>query len=317
MPSEKRKARKQQYFQTAKKSRKFEQGLVLREGMMGFLITCNNREKEAVREGYNLLNEFADKLVGPEELPDKVKSDSDEVDDIDAALEKEKKGLAAVKAKGFAARRFQSVDSGANNCIFIKTTLSNPCEIVENLIEEIVRTGSQRSRFILRLIPILGTCKAYDKNIEELAENIFSEVLMDDSDLSYSILFKARNSNQVSREDVYNLVGGVVRRLPGKTRVDLHSPDLCIVVEVIRSVCCIGLVRNYFGRRKYNLVELVKSTDDKQDDVVAATGDEKSEIVLKEKPDDKPAPVLTSQESAVTAAEIVACDDNETVTSDG
>ena len=291
---------------------------MLREGMMGFLITCNNREKEAVREGYNLLNEFADRLVGPEELPDKEKSDSDDVDDIDAALEKEKEGLAAVQAKGFAARRFQSVDSGANNCIFIKTTLSNPCEIVESLIDEIMRTGSQRSRFILRLIPVLGTCKAYDKNIEELAEKILSEVLMDDSDLSYSILFKARNSNQVSKEDVYNVVGGVVRKLPGKTRVDLHSPDLCIVVEVIRSVCCIGLVRNYFGRRKYNLVELIKSIDDIKDGVVAAAGDEKSEIVLNEKPDDEPSPVLSSRESAaVTAAEIVACDDNESVTSDG
>ena len=38
----------------------------LEPGMRGFLITCNNREKEAVREAYNLLNEYADQLCGPE-----------------------------------------------------------------------------------------------------------------------------------------------------------------------------------------------------------------------------------------------------------
>ena len=35
-------------------------------GMKGFLITCNTHEKEAVRESYNILNEYADKLYGPE-----------------------------------------------------------------------------------------------------------------------------------------------------------------------------------------------------------------------------------------------------------
>ena len=37
-------------------------------GMKGFLITCNNREREAVREAYNLLNEYADQLYGQEQV---------------------------------------------------------------------------------------------------------------------------------------------------------------------------------------------------------------------------------------------------------
>ena len=35
-------------------------------GMKGFLITCNTHEKEAVRESYNILNEYAEKLYGAE-----------------------------------------------------------------------------------------------------------------------------------------------------------------------------------------------------------------------------------------------------------
>ena len=35
-------------------------------GMRGFLVTCNKYEKETVREMYNILNEYADNLYGPE-----------------------------------------------------------------------------------------------------------------------------------------------------------------------------------------------------------------------------------------------------------
>ena len=31
-------------------------------GMSGFLLTCNNREKETVREAYNLLEQYGNKM---------------------------------------------------------------------------------------------------------------------------------------------------------------------------------------------------------------------------------------------------------------
>lgn len=40
--------------------------------MKGFLVTCNNNEKGAVRDAYNILNEYADKLYGPEKVVDSV-----------------------------------------------------------------------------------------------------------------------------------------------------------------------------------------------------------------------------------------------------
>ncbi len=36
--------------------------------MRGFLITCNMRESDARREAYSVLNEYADKLYGPEQV---------------------------------------------------------------------------------------------------------------------------------------------------------------------------------------------------------------------------------------------------------
>ena len=115
MPSEKRKARKQAYFKAVKKTRKYEAGRVLKEGMTGFLITCNNREKEAVREAYNLLNEYADILHGPESKEEEKKEDILDCDDIDSALDKEKETLQTEAAAEKVERRFQQVESGANN----------------------------------------------------------------------------------------------------------------------------------------------------------------------------------------------------------
>ena len=59
--------RKATYYKQhgAKKSKVWSK---LDAGMRGVLITCNKREKEAIREAYNLLNEYADKLYGPEKV---------------------------------------------------------------------------------------------------------------------------------------------------------------------------------------------------------------------------------------------------------
>ena len=261
MPSEKRKAKRQQYLNAANKSRKYANGMVLKEDMRGFLLTCNNREKETVREGYNLLNEYADKIIGPE-MKETNLDDDDEEEDIDAALDKEKASLQAANDKPKSDRRFQQVESGANNCIFIKTSIEAPGKLVEEIVNDLNETKVQKCRFILRMLPILGTCKAYEKNIEELAQSVIPPFVKDDDDRTFCVLFKTRNTNQVSREDVFRIIGGVMRGLGGEWRVDLSSPGVCVVVEVIRTICCIGVVRNFYDRKKYNLVELVKPDTD-------------------------------------------------------
>ena len=268
MPSEKRKARKAAYFKAAKKSRKYEAGRVLKEGMSGFLITCNNREKEAVREAYNLLNEYADKVFGPELKAADEKEDILDCDDIDSALDKEKESLQAetTAITDKVERRFQQVESGANNCIFIKTTLEHPDKLVDNIITDIIETKTQKSRFILRLLPILGTCKAYENNIEEMASSILSVSLQALPGSTYSVLFKTRNNNKVKRDDIFRILGSVMRSQTHPWTVELETPDICIVVEIIRTVCCIGVVTDFYKKKKYNLLELVKDSPSKENE---------------------------------------------------
>lgn len=60
---EERKKRKN-YFSNQGKEQKRRKRLILECGMKGFFCTCNFREKDCVREAYNLLNEYADKIYG-------------------------------------------------------------------------------------------------------------------------------------------------------------------------------------------------------------------------------------------------------------
>lgn len=47
-------------------------------------------------------------------------------------------------------------------------------------------------------------------------------------------------------------------KLNPKNKVDLTNPELTIIVEVIKAVCCISVVKDYTLYRKYNVQEVVK-----------------------------------------------------------
>jgi len=286
-PGGKRKNKKQYYMANKKAKRQS----VLQEGMRGFLLTCNNREKEAVREAYNLLNEYKEKIVGPptdssaQDESDDSGQDSD--GDIEAALEKEKADLNKERSKKPSEREFQVVDSGARNCIFIKTSLDCPEKLMEEIISDLEETKKLKSRYILRMIPVSVTCKTAEQNIELGLTKAIENVFLEGSTTSYSINFKTRNNGQVKRDDVIQLATRLIRSRPGETTVDLKSPDITVIVDVIRAVVCISVVRNFFQRRKYNLAELGKPDQDLQDkEVLTKDGDAEASKEINTKDED-------------------------------
>uniref|UniRef100_A0A8C9MCK6 Uncharacterized protein n=1 Tax=Panthera tigris altaica TaxID=74533 RepID=A0A8C9MCK6_PANTA len=103
------------WYVQAKRARRCDGGgpPQLEPGLQGILITCDTNERKCVEEAYSLLNEYGDDVYGPEKFTDKDQQPSGsegEDDDVEAALKKEMK-----------LRRFQSVESGANNVVFIRT----------------------------------------------------------------------------------------------------------------------------------------------------------------------------------------------------
>ena len=66
----KKRKSKGKWHQPQSKKRKF----AMCPGLKGFLLFCNNKERETIREAYNILNEYADQMYGQEDVLPKVSS---------------------------------------------------------------------------------------------------------------------------------------------------------------------------------------------------------------------------------------------------
>lgn len=66
-------------------------------------------------------------------------------------------------------------------------------------------------------------------------------------------------------------IAGLVGKLNPKNKVDLTNPELTIIVEVIKAVCCLSVVKDYTLYRKYNVQEVVKEDTPKPDVTTAQT----------------------------------------------
>lgn len=222
----------------------------LEPGLKGFLCSCNFREKDCVRESYNILNEYFDRLHGSENDP--------------TDLEEE---IKALKAE----RRFQVVESGAKNFLFIRTTLDDPVRLAETIIKDVAEQKAQKTRYLLRLVPIEATCKAYLEDIKTTAAALI-EKHFKDSPKTFSVIFNHRNNNSVPKDDVIKALADLVAAQRSDHKVDLKNAETSIVVEVVRGIALLGVVPNFLKYKKYNLQTLAED----EPKVEIASGDNPS-----------------------------------------
>ncbi|KAM8772669.1 THUMP domain-containing protein 1 [Acanthopagrus schlegelii] len=259
----------------------------LEVGMQGILITCNMNERKCTAEAFNLLNEYADQLFGPEKLQDNNGSSSEEEEaeeeDVDVALKKEVAQLQASGAKR--ERRFQALESGANNVIFIKTHNLESDKLVHHILSDLHTTKKKKSRVILRMLPVTGTCKAFQEDMVKYLTTFLEPWFKTPNCGTYQIAFKARNSSHNKRDEIIKSIAGLVGKLNPKNKVDLTNPELTIIVEVIKAVCCLSVVKDYTLYRKYNVQEVVKEDTPKPD----VTTVKKSDAIAAEQKEERDA----------------------------
>ncbi|XP_059095088.1 THUMP domain-containing protein 1 homolog [Tigriopus californicus] len=299
----KRKSRdKQFYIQQAKRNKLAKFSLV--PGIKGFLLFCNKHEKEAIREGYRILNEFADKRTQVlEESLKEVKqehqlsaqsqdSQSDEEIDVDQAMDEERQALARERQLPSEEKRFQVVESGAQNVLFIRTTWEDPVQLAMDVMNAILESGEQRTRYLLRLLPVEATCKSQETAIEKAIQTILPRWFKGKSEVSYAVQFKCRLNSNLNKDHITRMIGRLVRQVNDAAKVDFKKPNLTVMVEVMKGNCCIGVLPNYAHYRKYNLIELASPSP----------GSNKADVDS-QKNGDEPAATVTSSEHAKVKSE--------------
>lgn len=254
----------------------------LEPGFSGFMITCNFREKECVRESYTLLNEYADNWPIDEQAPDadnqtndlveqsiqektEHSDDSDEdndTEDISSQLENEIQD--SIKAKKRTGQRFQQVDTGTPNCLFIKSTVNNPVGLTVRILRDLAETKIQKTRFLLRLLPVETVCRANVEDIKNAAGKLFDKYFLIGEPKTFSIIVNKRYNNNIDRMGIIRELADIVTFKNVAHKVCLGNPQFTIIVEVIKGLCCLSVVPDYLQLKKYNLAELgakPKTTD--------------------------------------------------------
>lgn len=287
MSSEAQKGKKRGKGQYVGNAKRHKGGRQLEVGMQGILITCNMNERKCVGEAYSLLNEYGDLLYGAEKLCDKEdklsgSEEEDDDDDVEAALKKEVDQIRTSTEKNL--RRFQSIDSGANNVIFIKTLNVEPEKLVHHILKDLYATKKKKTRVILRMLPVTGTCKAFPEDLKKYAETFFQPWFKVPNKGTFQIVYKARNNNHMNRDEVIKDLAGIVGTLNPENKVDLTNPEYTIVVEIIKNICCLSVVKDYNLFRKYNLQEVVKSA--KEEKPQEPAGDETKDKTPEQSKDD-------------------------------
>lgn len=281
--------RKNTYQQSYNKAKNF-----LEPGISGFFATCNYGEKECVRECYNLLNEYADQLaLERENEKSQVKheaanddgamaaakeveqgdskqsgnggddDDEKEEEDISTLLQKEINTINANKRDN--RYRFQQVETNVSNCIFIKTTLPNANELGVRIVRDIAETKKRKTRMLLRFWPVDAVCRANVNEIKNAAGQLFDKVFLNAEPTTYSIAFNKRHNNSLDRMEIIQELANMVDFKNSAHKVDLKTPKITVVVEVIKGLCCISLLPDYFKMRKYNVHELTQDDKEKAD----------------------------------------------------
>nr|ACO10434.1 THUMP domain-containing protein 1 [Caligus rogercresseyi] len=252
MDSKKNGKRKRHYRAMAygNKKNKLSAGKnVIQESLQGFIIVCNGKEKEAIREAYRLLNE----THRPED-----QADSSDVDDgnesIESAMAKEKAKLSSSEDS----KDFQLVyTAGVSNFMFLKS-LPDPLPLANKIMDSILQDGKQRTRFLIRLVPIQTVCKAYTESIHTAITGLLQTMNLGEN-ITYCVAFKSRFNNNLGQVDAVQAVNTAVSESGKEWSVQLKGSDYVIVLEVVTSYCCIGILPQYQQRKKYNLIELAKS----------------------------------------------------------
>lgn len=156
-------------------------------------------------------------------------------------------------------RRFSYLDSGCNGVVFVHMSKKDgdpsPKEIVQHMMSSLSLTKKHVSRFILRVLPVEVTCYASEEEIGKAIQPLITKYLPAESDTpkKFAVLYEARANTGINK---MKIIDTVAKSVPSPHKVDLSNPEINIVVQIVKTVCLLGVVDKYKELSKYNLRQL-------------------------------------------------------------
>ncbi|KAL6563737.1 hypothetical protein OROGR_002696 [Orobanche gracilis] len=159
-------------------------------------------------------------------------------------------------------RRFNKLDTGCNGVVFIQMRKRegdpSPKDIVQYMMTSLASTKKHVSRFLLRVLPVEVACYTSEEEIGRAIKPLIDKHFPEETQVprKFAVSYDARANTGVDRTKVIN---AVAKSVPPLHKVDLTNPDIHIVVQIVKTVCLIGVVEKYKELAKYNLRQLSSS----------------------------------------------------------
>eukprot|EP00160_Parvularia_atlantis_P000611 Unigene10495_Nuclearia_a/m.32088 Unigene10495_Nuclearia_a/g.32088 ORF Unigene10495_Nuclearia_a/g.32088 Unigene10495_Nuclearia_a/m.32088 type:complete len:274 (+) Unigene10495_Nuclearia_a:237-1058(+) len=133
---------------------------------------------------------------------------------------------------------------------------ADPVNVVARIMHDVDTTRRAKTRFCLRFTPLTRVCRATDDDVEAMARDLLAPFREEaHPPTRFMIVYNARNSQCLKRNDV---IKAVARAMGTQHKVDLDKPEVVILVEAIKSMCGIGVVRDYHRYKRFNVVQLLE-----------------------------------------------------------
>ena len=147
-------------------------------------------------------------------------------------------------------------------------------------MDDILKQQRQKTKKLIRMIPVQATCKAFQDDIEKAVKNL-CETYFKEKGESFYIAIKTKNNNSIERESLKASLITVVSDAHSANTPELKDPEVVLNIDVIKSICCISLLPGYLTKYcKYNLLSLGNKKENAK--LLPKTEDSKDQIPEKE-----------------------------------
>lgn len=253
-------------------------------GTSGVIVTCDGgKERGAARDVARNLREAYERRFGTKDVAqsDGRKDIEDELENELASLREDaKKPMFKECALDLRASTFLAFDAGENKECSI-------ADLVHDELERAMESRETRGRHVLRMLPVDVVCFAGLDEIIDAAKGLVAKHFSSEKEQTFAISFERRANNSVERGEVIKAIADMIKQPPNK--VNLGNPDVTIMVEVIKGVACLSVVRDYERLCKYNL-RMVAMTEDEREHAKRVLNGNKNPPAHRAKEDDEVAP---------------------------
>lgn len=244
---------------------------LLQHSHSGFLITCPiKREKSATKEAISILGKYIESsgsdCFGGSDFSENIKRrkldqvDGDSATSIESELSKQDSqsfGLTDVSVKQTSNLLLVKVTrSGLVLFTFPKGSSFDPVSIVSHINQSLDSGEIKRPLWCHRICPIQATCRLNEKEVSATVSNLVRKYVDDKSNessrpLKFAVGYNRRGIEEtelktmkgkasdpslfalLDRNKCFSIVAAAVKEGESDSTVDLKSPELCILIELL------------------------------------------------------------------------------------